>query len=657
MEAPRPSRRGFVGLRLPAVVGLAAASGALVVAGVGHLWLLEERASQGNLQEALAQRDEAGRAALVALDEAGAELEAARAELWAARGEAAERRASELVLLAAQGRALPVGLQPRGDERLGWVEPPADRMALGSETATLSAAHPELSAALRAAPPEPGGPLVVRGAGGVFGVGREQGGPRRPLAWVPLAAPPPGRSPIREARAVVGSLAAPTPPPWPLRHPAPLAAGVALLVAALAALWAALRHSRPLLETADAARAFVHGDPGARADEAQGGREARDLARTVNQLIERAVRLEDRGRAAREEDIQAAALAIEQLGTGDLRQATPRLGPPFGPLSRALDRARRELLGRVARLHDVAQAVASEAAEFSPAGRRLEAGTRSQREALERLAEGAAEAERHVVEAADRLEDAVAAAEEAGQVQRRAAQHLKASLLQSGRRAAEAAAATQRVEQLIQSAQVLEQALNLLANLAAAPAGQGRDGPRGLALAGEGRAALTQLRRVLGEVRGDLETLGEGLSAMAEASVEPPADAALRARAPLFDAAHSLVRAAELTGQGLQGWARGSRQLGQDAAAVVHGAEAAGAQLGPLAEALAELRVGEAFEEVLLERLERARREVTRAEGAAGLTEDGQLLLAGVEEAAAAAQARLQRLIQATEATLEVLRR
>ncbi|MCB9645473.1 MAG: HAMP domain-containing protein [Deltaproteobacteria bacterium] len=642
-------------MRLPTVVGLAAACSALLLAGAGHLWLAHERQMQDNLHEALALRDQAGRAALDALDEAAAEVEAARADLWRARGEAAERRASELVLLAADGHVPPPGLAPRGEERLGWIDLGADRLALGTTTATLSAQHPELAAALRAAPADSRGPLVIRGAGGVFGIGAK--GPRRALAWVPLAAPPAAPSALRDARAVVGNLAAPSPPAWPLLHPAPIAGAVALLVALLAALWAALRLSRPLSDTAEAARAFVHGDPGVRADEERGGREARELARTVNQLIERAVRLEDRGRAAREEDIQAAALAIEQLGTGDLRQLTPRLAAPFGPLSRALDRARRDLLARVSRLHGVAEAVATHAVDMTPAARRLEGATRTQREALDRLAQSAAEAERNVLEGADRLEDAVAAAEEAALEQRRVAQHLKTALLQVSRRAGDVGAATQRVDQLLQSAQVLEQGLNLLASLSSAPAGEGRDGARGLALAGEGRAAFGQISRTLAEVRQDLRALADALTQLADSVVDPPPDAAHRARAPLYEAASSLVRAAELTGQGLQGWARATRQLGQDAGAVAEGAAAAGAHVGPLAEALTELRVGEAFEEVLLERLERTRREVARAEGDAELTEEGQALLDGVEAAAAAAQARIQRLIQATEATLEVLRR
>ena len=77
---------------------------------------------------------------------------------------------------------------------------------------------------------------------------------------------------------------------------------------------------------------------------------------------------------------------------------------------------------------------------------------------------------------------------------------------------------------------------------------------------------------------------------------------------------------------------------------------------GALEAAEAELRVGEAFEAVLLERLERARVEIEAA-GGDELTPDGAAMVADIEVCAEAARLRVGQLLQATEATLDVLRR
>lgn len=649
-------RSGFVGLRLATTAALISTLGIGAVYGAWRVLRPEQDRAVVRLEQALEARAEAGAGALEALDAAQAELEAAHAAALSARRAAAEGRATELALLAAAG-PVPDAFAPIGGELLGRVWPAEDRLeGLGEAgSSTTSVARPELAAALSAAPEGAAGPLEVRAVDGIYAVAPGPAGGPRAVAFVPLPRPTPPRS-LDAARAALGNLADVEPTPSPLRAPEPWLALAGLLGAALVFLWAQLRVSGPLRETLEAARAFVHGDPSARADEDRGGAEAREVARAVNGLVERAARLESQGRAAREEDIQAAAVAIEALGKGDLRAVTPRLAAPFGPVSRALDRARKDLLARVEALHEVSRAVAQDAVTMAPGARTLAAASLGQREALERLSEGLAEAERQVLDARTRLEAALEGVSTSAAAQRRTTQEIRTTMSLVGRRLADVSAAAARVQALAASAQSIESALGLLGTWAASAGASEEQSARATQLVGEGRAALAALTTELAEVEAELAQASERLSAMGAEPIDAPPDPSRAVADPLYAAASGLARASELLGRGLSGWERAARGVGQETAAVARAAELAAGRLSGLSEALSELRVGEAFEEVLLERLERARAQIDAA-GQDGLTPDGEALVAEIEAAAEAARVRVGHLLRATEATLDVLRR
>lgn len=646
-----------MGFRLAAATASIAALGIAVSVAAWTALRPEREGVVRGLREALDERAAAGRSALSALEEAAAQVAAAEQRAARARRRGVERRASELVLLAARG-PVPKSFLPTEGERLGriWLDEDRVRGLTTVETTTLSVAAPELFAALKAAPAEGEGPLLVRAGAGVYAVLAEVHVGAQPVAFVPLAKGPAATDHLADARAAVGNLAAPPEVPSAILRPEPSLAAAGLLVALLVYAWVRWRVSGPLFDTLEAARDFVHGDPGARADEARGGREAREVARAVNALVERAARLEDQGRAAREEDIQAAAVAIEGLGKGDLRDVTPRLGPPFGPVSRALDRARRDLLARVERLHEVSRAIGQEACVMAPAARGLASATSGQREALDRLADGLGDAERQMMAGAGQLEVALADVAATAEAQRRTTQELKATVSLVGRRLEEVSAASVRVRDLLRSAQSIEQGLAMLGTWAATGDPGDAERPRATQLVGEGRAALSEITAKLTQIREELEVAADSLETVGASSLEAPPDPGRAVSAPLFESANGLVRAGELLGRGLNGWSRSVRQLGQQTEAVAGAAGAASLRLGDLSEALSELRVGDAFEQVLLERLERARAEVEAApEGA--LTADGAAMIEQVDTAAAAARARVGQLIRATEATLDVLRR
>lgn len=650
-------RAGFVGLRLPAVVFGVCCLGTVCALVAWQIVQPEQERALSSAQDALLSRAEAAEGALSALDEVQRVTAAAQENVQLMQVEAKERRASELALLAAMG-PVPEPFAPQGGEGLGLVWPGQDRLSgLGhTGTATLSVQYSRLAAALAAAPEAAQGLWVIREAEGVYALGpapKDRASPRS-IAFVPLAAPAPepAQDVLRSARAALGNVATPASAPLWVERPEWVLGLAALLGALIAALWARGRVSAPLLDTLDAARDFIHGDPGARADDSRGGREAREVARAVNGLVERAVRLENQGRAAKEEDIQAAAVAIEALGKGDLAALTPRLEPPFGPVSRALDRARRDLMARVEQLHDVSRGVAMAACEVAPGARKLESVTDSQRQALERMAQGLAEAEQQIRSGQENLRNALQGLSMSAADQRRTTGEIKTTLSTINRRVADLSTSCERIASTSKNSKVIEQGLSLLGTWAASGGPDPSEYARATQLVGEGKAAFTHIAIELHEVKDDLQSAAETLGSLAAEHIEAPPDPVRTASQPLFEAASGLIRAGELTQQGLGAWVRTVRQLAQETATVADGADSASARLSELSEALSDLRVGDAFETALLERLERARKEADKE----GLTQDGAMMLAEVEAAAEAARARVGKLIQATEATLDVLR-
>lgn len=649
---------GFVGFALPAIVAAASLAG-VVGALAAWQWLRPEQdRALAALIEAVDARTEAGQGALRALDTTEKELRRMHEDLQTSHRKVAEHRATELAVLATYG-VVPPALSPQGPERLGRVWPQLDRATgvSGSSTVALSIAHPQLGAALKAAPASSKGPLIVRAAQGVYAVGPKTTQPDagRALAFVPILTAAQVGTSLGSARAALGNVAAPPLVPVWTEHPEwPL--GVAGLLAALFVFaWARMRVSAPILETLDAARDFIHGDPGARADELRGGREAREVARAVNGLVERAVRLEGLGRAAKEEDIQAAAVAIEGLGKGDLRSLTPRLASPFGPLSRALDQARRDLLLRVDRLHDVSSTVAEAACTMAPGARLLHDSSLAQRHALEQLSEGLTTAQEQVSQGEDKLRSAMDGLKDSSAEQRRGIHELKATLSGAARRSNDLSATAKRLQGLTTTAQAIEQALAMLGTWAASGGQDAKERERATQLAGEGKAAFENIIHEAREMQADLSRVAESLQLLGEGPLQSPPDPSRSAGEPLMDTARGLVRGSEMMGKGLSGWLKAVRQLGDDTSVVASAAEAAAGSLGDLSEALSDLRVGDAFETALIERLKRAKAEAEAATDEA-LTADGSQMMFEVQAAADAANARVKRLIHVTESTLDVLR-
>ncbi len=652
------NRVGYVGFALPVIVS---AVSLLSVFGALAAWQWvqpQQDRALADMSGALEARTSAGRGALVALGTAEQELRDMHATLQVALREVAEHRATELAVLATYG-TIPEAMSPQGPERVGRVWPAQDRTQgiSGSSTVALSASLPQLQAALQAAPSGAKGPLIVRDAQGVYAVGPKptKAGRGRALVFIPLRPTPKVGASLVPAKAALGNLAAPSVVPVWTAHPeVPL--GIAGLIAAfLAFVWARLRVSAPLSETLGAARDFIHGDPGARADELRGGREAREVARAVNGLVERAVRLEGLGRAAREEDIQAAAVAIEGLGKGDLRSLTPRLGPPFGPLSRALDQARRDLIARVDRLHDVSSAVAEAACSMAPGARHLHDASLAQRQVLEQLTEGLGAAQQQVSDGEDSLRSAVESLAASSADQRRTIHELKATLSGAARRSTDLSATAKRIEGLTTTAQAIEQALAMLGTWAASGGHEAKEQDRATQLVGEGKAAFANIIRETNEIQADLARVADSLQSLGEGPLQAPPDPTRSAGQPLMDTARGLVRGSEMMGKGLSAWLKVVRQLGDDTASVASAAETASGSLGGLSEALSDLRVGDAFEAALIERLQRAKAEAEAAT-TEELTADGSQMLFEVQAAADAANARVKRLIHATESTLDVLR-
>lgn len=627
----------------------------------------------GRLEEALQEREEAGRGALAALKEARVVVAEHREAWWSAERRAAEHRASELALFAtlgargARGRrlALPPSWEVGEGEAIGLVDLERDRILefTGAEHtagATLSVALPTLAGALQSQPRGRVTPLIVREGSNVWGVGTPFAEAVYVVARVELEAPPASAAPLARAERALGNLVAPELPPGPPGGGLPWIVLGIVLGSFAAALWAHRRWIGPLTTTLDAARAFVHGEPDARADELRGGRDARDVARTVNALIERAERLKAQGRAARREDVTAAAAAIHALGQGDLRSPAPQLGETFVPIARAIDDARRGLLERVTTLHEVAADVARGATDARDAARSIHQASTEQRDALRRLGEGADEAARQLVATQDELDLAIEQLAAFADEHRRGIRAVRTSLRSVGRRVQDVGAGAARIDALVTSTPKIESALALLADLARRLAGSDvvddRTRTKVSAAAGEAKASLDVVRRELTALADELRSSGDVLGSVLADQPDPPGEVDGRVRDTLRAAATTLVRTGELAATGLRTLEGSSSAIASGANALATTSARARDRLPALHDAFAQIRVGASFEEALLERLGRARAEVVEGRATNNLTEDGRAMIEEVERASRDARARLAKLIEATEQAATILR-
>lgn len=669
---PAPSGRGFAGLRGSVAVAILGALGGIGGLGVATALNRIDSDRAATLEDELAEREEAGQTALLALRDAREAVTASQEAWWDAEKRATEHRASELALMAtleahaAKGRSekLPDSWETRAGEAIGLVDLASDRIVSFSdpsltEGATLSTTLPILAGALQSQPKRRRTPLVVREGSHVWGVGTPFADSLYVVARVHAKEPPAVAAPLARAERALGSLAAPDVRPAIPGGSRPwLALGVALS-ALLAGLWASRRWTAPLSATLGAARAFVHGEPDARADEHRGGRDARDVARAVNALIERAERLKAQGRAARHEDVAAAAAAVQALGQGDLRSPAPVLGETFVPIARAIDDARRGLLERVTTLYDVAAEVATATVEYGESAHAVQVASTEQRDVLKRLGAGADESTRQLTTIEGQLASSIEHVVSVTDAHRRSVREVRAALRGVGRKVQEVGASAARIEALTTSTPKIETALALLSDLSHRLAGSDavddRTRAKVSAAAGEARASLEVLRRELAALSAELKTSGEVLESVLADAPEPPGDLDGRVRASLTEAAATMRRSAELAGQGLKALERSARVMAANAEAVEAASKSSDARLPMLADAFGQIRVGASFEEALLDRLGRAKEEIDATDEIT-LTADGQRMADEVARASRDARARLQKLIEATEQAAAILR-
>jgi methyl-accepting chemotaxis protein len=655
-ERPRPrGSAGFAGFRIAGAVFLWSLAGGLggVLTSIG-LERLEVRAS-GVLRAELQERAEAGRIALAALEGGSQGIDAQKAELVEAKKRAAKNRAVAIAL------AETIALHPAlaAGEASGEIDVAGDRVVASRWSrlevgATVSTVLPGLLAKIRK---EPSG-LVVEDAAGILAFGPLSAENR--IHFARVEPPPPTGSVDVDLPRAVNALVGMAAPIEPFAAGDPKSVLVFLFAGALAGalvgfVWARIRVGRPIEKTLDAARAFVHGAPESRADEKTGGRDARDLARAVNALIESAERLKLQGRAAREEDVRAMALAIHALGRGDLASAIPEVSDALAPVRDAIEAMRRETLARIGEIQKMSIEVAENAADVGPNAKKVWRAALEQVEALRVLAKDAHQATEEVRAATERLGAAVKSLARFADGERRGAREVQNALNGASHRAQELKRGAARVEALVATAEAIDEALDVLAQ-----AGNQDNPPakaRITSAVGQGRAAMEGLTRELVELRDEFGVAAESLEAIARSVPESGAELEPIVTQNLHEAAARLLRIIERTSAGIKGLERSAKIVSEGAGQIADGA-AANVELAPRIGALAaEFSLGQSFEAGLMERLERWKNEAEAAKSAPdGLTEDGRQMVKQVVEASEQARQRLQRLVSVTENAIDVLR-
>lgn len=643
----RPSRPGFAGFTSHLTLGVWAASGALLAAGIAWAAIRlasDELARLGAEAEAQAEAHAKAHAALAPLS---AQAQAQVERTQRAEEAAGAARAELLVYAAGRGEVLP--LKP--GEVAGRLE---DGRVWGfstlglAEGATLALARPDLAPLLKDA-----GPLVAHD-----GIWCSLPGSRGALGRVPRPVPAEAldlAGPLR----LLGAVTVAPRPSAPLGLPWLGFLAVTVLAGLGAAAWFRVRWSGPIDAALLAARDFDHGQERARADVGRGNRDAREIAVVVNALIERAERYQAQGRAARSQDVQGAARAIATFGQGDLRGPTPALGEPFSPLAEALEQSRRDLIERVSELHDTAARAAHATLAIGPAAKKVAEAAGDQRDALHHLGEGLTRSRDEAQAAQERLSSGLAGLQKHAAEQRRVIQEARATWMAVGRRSGDLSALQRQAAELVQTSASLDQALSLLSRLVQRRGDDGVDLPpaRLTAMAGEGRAAFEALGRGLASLVEELGQLGAQLEHTAQSQPELGGDPSSELTSPLLDLGSTWVRVAELTAGSLKALERAHRGMAEGAGELAAASRGAPEVLKALGPALATVRVGAGFEETLLLRLQQSLLEIQATQQAGGtLTADGVQLLEEVKIASEAARARLARMVDATENALSMLR-
>ena len=436
-----------------------------------------------------------------------------------------------------------------------------------------------------------------------------------------------------------------------------VALAAAAVTAVLGAVWVKVRILGPTALHLETASAFIHHDPAARADAEHGGRGAREVARTVNALIEHAIQLEERGRFARRRDIETTALAIAALGQGSLRDPPPRLAPSFRPVSEALTGARRELVDRMAELHETAAAMAAAGSTGLEGARALNDACVAQQRALAHIAVQASESVVHIEQAQEDIARAI------GHVVREVARNqqtlrdLRTSLTVAQNRSGGARAGLARAALLAQRTDSLRPVLETLNKLPSEGPGALADPSRFVASVRDAQSALDVLPHELRLVQSALAELAQGLNRWADDVPGSGPEPRAAIERPLTEASEAFVRAGEITARGLREIQRGAHAMEAASKTVFRAWSDLAEYLPTLTRTVDELRMGTSFDDALIERLERAARSVKELKATPGhLSSEGEAMVSELESAAAAARARVDALVAATDATLAALR-
>lgn len=648
----------FAGLRSLGAFSVAAMLPAL--AGLTAYLLLENFTERPDPWTGLEERARAGRLALdafTALDRRSARAEAALAEAETTALRSRLEATALTVSLLGGAAAEPI-------TAVAWIDPAADRItrALSSEPvrgSTASAALPHLTAALRDRAPV----VIVEAGASLWAIGPQtQDGERLVLrAALPAARPAVERD---AAKSALVTVAAPVERPplidGKLTAPALGAAGLSFL---LAALWLRVRWQKPLENSLETARRWAHGADDARADATKGGRDARELARTLNTLIDASAQRSARRNEELEQGIRALAAELRALGRGDLAARSLPSPEVLAPLTIALEEARHDLSERLGTIHRVAAEICLASAAVGQGLKRLTRGGAEAAEAITRAGKDASTAQEEVRHSASGLSRALDELATAMAGYRRLSLQLRAELSVGVKRAADLQSLGESILSRVSEADAIDRALDLLAAIGASNESVPARGVQGAAI--PGAQLLTAVKRARAEIevfRREMSGIGEQLAeigdALASVSTGTPA-AAPELEPAIGSLLHAAVsaqsRAAERSTDALRAMERAAKLVESSSVQIAANVEQA-ARLGPeLALGLAPIDLGAVADRELRERLDRAKAALDEG-GAEALTEDARGLVDEVLRAAEDARARLSRLIAVTEAATEVIR-
>ncbi len=448
---------------------------------------------------------------------------------------------------------------------------------------------------------------------------------------------------IASAQRVLGTLAEPPSMEPRIWRWLPFVAALAgVLLAMLLGYW---RLTRPLNRALEAARSLVHGE-GAHFV-ARGGPEAREVARAFSALVERGERLRAQDRQADSADLRRIAEAIQRLGEGGLSGSLPPVNASFAPLAQAVEAARAQLLERLATLHAAATAAAEAVIEVSPAARVIATAAADESQTLAQLATESEKCAAQVVQSATGFEVSVAAATKQTKAQREVGQQLKAQLSMLRRRLEEARGLGERAQKARDRMAQVDRALEMLA--------RGAKNAEGAKLGGEARAALVEVQRGLDEL---VATLSDATALLDASTLHAPEPVELDREAvgALQRGLSAAQNSVEVVLVAVRGLGRGAQGRAQAAARLAGASSRLEQGLPELGEALGAVRLGGAFEDVLLEKLARAQREAQEARAAGRLTPSGEALLESLGARAETTRQRLAELVKSLEAAVTALR-